>query len=137
MTATPPVLPSATRPDESVPKDETVYQALARWARRAARARLSFWLIGGSLAAAGVALVLPRFWVLSPLLLCVAAIGAWGLATQRVLSLDAAQLPARFQRPALKTARFAALVIGTMAAIATAIGALLLLLGPRWGPSGG
>jgi hypothetical protein len=138
MTATPPVLPTATPlPGETVPQDETVYHALARWARHASRSRLTLWAIGGALEAAGVAVVLPRFWLLSPLLLCIAAIGAWGLATQRLLALDAAQLPARLQRPALKAARLAAVTIGTLAAIGAAVGALLLLLGPRWGPSGG
>jgi hypothetical protein len=137
MTATPPGPPvAAATPDETA-HDETVYHAVARWATHTARWRLAVWAIGGVLEAAAIALVLPRFWVLTPLLLCVACIGAWGLATQRVHTLDAAPAPARVQRLALRIARTAALVIGTIAAIATAYGALLLLLGPRWGPSGG
>ena len=137
MTATPPVLPAAaTTPDASV-HDETVYKAVARWAMHTARWRLAIWAIGGVLEAVAIALILPQFWVLSPLLLCTASIGAWGLAARRLQMLDAAQLPARFQRPALKAARIAAVTIGTIAAIATAYSALLLLLGPRWGPSGG
>ena len=137
MTATPPVLPAAaTAPDASV-HDETVYNAVARWAMHTARWRLAIWAIGGVLEAVAVTLVLPKFWVLSPLLICTAYIGAWGLAARRIQTLDAAQVPARFQRRALEIARIAAVVIGTIAAVATAYGALLLLLGPRWGPSGG
>ena len=137
MTATPPVLPAAaTTPDASV-HDETVYKAVARWAMHTARWRLAIWAIGGVLEAVAVALVLPKFWVLSPLLICTASIGAWGLAARRIQTLDAAQVPARFQRRALEIARIAAVVIGTIAAVATDYGALLLLLGPRWGPSGG
>jgi hypothetical protein len=138
MTATPPVLPAAAAPaDDPVPQDETVYRAIARWAVHAGRGRLAVWLVGGSLEAAGVAVVLPRWWVLSGLLLCVAAIGAWGLATQRLVTLETAQAAARAQRLALRGARIAAVLIGTIAAVAAAYGALLLLLGPRWGPSGG
>ena len=138
MTAMPPTLPAAaTTPDAPAPGDETVYSAVARWAMRTARWRLAMWAAGGAAEAVAVALVLPRLWVLSPLLLCVAAIGTWGLAAQRVRTLDAAQLPARNQRLALRIARIAAVTIGTIAAIAAAYGALLLLLGPRWGPDGG
>jgi hypothetical protein len=138
MTATPPVLPSAAaRSDASAHGDETVYHALARWATHTGRLRLALWAIGGALEAVAVALILPRFWVLSPLLLSVAAIGAWGLATQRILALDAAQAAARVQRLALRATRIVAVTVGTIAAIAAAYGALLLLLGPRWGPSGG
>jgi len=138
MTATPPVLPAAAAtPNQSVQGDETVYKAVARWATHTARWRLALWAVGGVIEAAAVPLVLPKFWVLSPLLLCVAAIGAWGLAAQKVQTLDAAQLPAPRQRLALKIARIAAVTIATLTAIATAYGALLMLLGPRWGPSGG
>jgi len=137
MTATPPVLPAATTtPDASV-HDETVYKAVARWAMHTARWRLAIWAVGGVLEAVAIALILPKFWVLSPLLICTASIGAWGLAARRIQTLDATQVPARFQRRALEIARIAAVTIGTIAAIATAYGALLLLLGPRWGPSGG
>ena len=137
MTATPPVLPAAAAtPDESI-HDESVYAAVARWAMHTARWRLAVWAIGGVLEAVAIALVLPQFWVLSPMLICTASIGAWGLAARRVQTLDAAQQPARYQRRALRIARTAAVIIGTIAAIATADGALLLLLGPRWGPSGG
>jgi len=137
MTATPPVLPAAaTTPDASV-HDETVYAAVARWAMHTARWRLAIWAFAGVAEAVAIALVLPQFWVLSPLLICTASIGAWGLAARRIQTLDAAQLPARLQRRALEVARTAAVIIGTIAAVATAYGALLLLLGPRWGPSGG
>ncbi len=124
-------------PAAAATPDETVYDAIARWASHAGRARLAVWAVGGAIEAVGVALVLPRLWLLAPLLLCVAAIGAWGLASQRTLTLDAAHLPARRERLALRAARLAAVAIGTAAAIAAAYGALLSLLGPRWGPDGG
>ncbi len=132
MNATPLGPPAAT-----VTPDETVYDAIARWASHAGRARLAVWAIGGAVEAAAVALVLPRLWLLAPLLLCIASIGAWGLASQRIGTLDAACLPARKERLALKAARLTAVAVGTVAAIAAAYGALLLLLGPRWGPDGG
>ena len=122
-------------PAAAVTPDQTVYDAIARWASHAGRARLAVWAIGGAVEAAAVALVLPRLWLLAPLLLCIASIGAWGLASQR--ALDAARLPARKERLALRAARLAAVAIGTIAAIVAAYGALLLLLGPRWGPDGG
>jgi hypothetical protein len=131
MMATPSPFPAAAAPRE------TVYDLVAAWALRAPRRRLWVWAIGGSVDAVGIALVRPGLWLVAMPLVSVAAIGAWGLAAQRTLALDASPAPAPRRRRALKVAKAAALTLGTVAAVAALFGALLMLLGPRWGPSGG
>jgi hypothetical protein len=116
---------------------ETVYDAVAGWARRANRARLAVWTIGGTVNTVGIALVLPGWWPLAAFHTCIASIGAWGLAAQRLRTLDATHAPARFQYRALRAAEIAAVMVGTVAAVVAFYGAFLMLLGRRWGPSGG
>jgi hypothetical protein len=129
MMAAPSPFPATTAPRE------TVYDLVGAWALRATRRRLEVWAIGGAVDAIGIALVLPRLWLVAMPLVSVAAIGVWGLAARPAADPNAAPSPRR--RLALKCARAAALALGTAAAIATVFGVLLMLLGPRWGPSGG
>jgi hypothetical protein len=132
MLSTPSGLPVAS----AAPR-ETVYDAIAVWALHASRARLAAWAIGGTVDAVGIALVLPGWWLLAMLFLSIASIGAWGLAAQGMRTLEAAPVPARFTLRALREIKFAMVAIGTLAAIAAFYGALLMMLGPRWGPDGG
>jgi hypothetical protein len=130
-TPLPVVTASASHPDENV------YRALARWAGRADRRLLAAWAIVGWLDAAGLAVLLPRLWLLAMPFVCVSALGAWGLATQRLHALEAAGEPAAGRKQALLAVRAAAVTIGTIAAIAAFYAALLLAMGPRaGGPDG-
>lgn len=116
---------------------ETVYDAVMDWAMHAPRARLAAWAAGGAVDAVGVTLVLPNWWLVALPLVCIASIGAWGLAAQRLERLRMAPAPARVQRFALEGVKAATVAVGTLAAIVALYAALLILLGPRWGPTGG
>ncbi len=116
---------------------ETVYDLIASWAMRASPRRLAVWAIGGTVNAIGIALVLPGWWLVGALQVCVASIGAWGLASQRARALASAPAPSRLVREALQAARTAAFTVGTLAALILFFGAFFTLLGQRWGPSGG
>ncbi len=133
MTSAPPGLPgSAPASSAAVPSaGETVFQAIAAWARRAPSGRLNAWLVGGIVDAVGVWLFLPVIWPLAPACVSLASVGLWGLATQRLAVPGAAGSPAS-RRRALEAARFAAVVAGTLAAILAFYGVLLMLLGPSW-----
>ncbi len=132
MMGTPSGLPT-TAP---VPR-ETAFDALVQWAMHASRVRLAAWAIGGTVDAVAIVLVLPSWWLLAMPLLCIASIGAWGLAAQEIRRLDAAQVPAPLRRLGLKVVKTATVTIGTLAAIVGFYGVLLIVLGERWGPEGG
>jgi hypothetical protein len=132
MSAPLPVVSAAASPPA-----ENVYRALARWAGRADRRLLAAWAIVGWLDAAGLALFLPRLWLLALPFVSVSALGVWGLATQRLRVLEAAASSAEGRRQALLAVRAAAVTIGTIAAIAAFYAAFLLGMGRRWGVPGG
>jgi len=118
------------------PPAENVYRALARWAGRADRRLLASWAVVGWLDAAGLAVLLPRLWLLALPFVCVSALGAWGLATQRLRALEPAG-GSGARKQALLAVRAAAVTIGTVAAIAAFYAAFLLAMGPRaGGPDG-
>lgn len=116
---------------------ENVYRSLARWAGRADGRLLAAWAIVGWLDAAGLAVLLPRLWLLAMPLVSISALGVWGLATQRLRALGTGATPAPVRKQALLAVRAAAATIGTVAAIAAFYAALLLGMGPRWGVPGG
>ena len=116
---------------------ENVYHALAEWTARASGRLLTAWAIAGWLDAVGVAVLLPRLWLLALPFLTVSSIGVWGLASRGSRALEAAPQQARFKRRALQVVRTAAVVVGTLAAIIAFYGAFLLALGRRWGGPGG
>lgn len=124
-------LPAVSRPRG------TVYDLIADWARRAPRRRLVTWAIGGAADAVGIVVVRPGWWLAATPLLCLASVGAWGLASQRERALDAGAAASGGQRRLLRVARLAAIVLGTAAAVAAFYGVLWLVFGTRWGPSGG
>lgn len=130
-TPLPVVTASASHPAENV------YRALARWARRADRRLLAAWAIVGWLDAAGLAIFLPRLWLLAMPFVSVSALGVWGLATQHLRVLEAAGALTAKRKQGLLAVRAAAVTIGTVAAIAAIYAALLLGMGPRWGVPGG
>ncbi|MGA2384655.1 MAG: hypothetical protein ABSG61_14605 [Gemmatimonadales bacterium] len=116
---------------------ENVYLALARWASRADRRLLAAWAIVGWLDAAGLAVFLPRLWLLAMPFVSISALGVWGLATQRLRVLEATGSLTAGRQQALLAVRAAAVTIGTVAAIAAFYAALLLGMGRRWGVPGG
>jgi ABC-type multidrug transport system permease subunit len=116
---------------------ETAFVLIAAWARRAPRKRLAVWAIGGAVDAVAIALVAPGLWLLGTPLLSIAAVGAWGLAAQRLRDLDAAAVATPRARRALTIAGIVAVVVGTAAAAAAFYGMLWMVFGTRWGPSGG
>jgi hypothetical protein len=131
----PAAVPAATAaPDRTA--DETVYAAVARWAMRASHGRLTAWTVGGAVDALGVALfvrpVWPALWPLALPFGCLASIGAWGLATHRMLELEAAGRSGTARARLYRTVRTTAVVAGTILAVATFYTALGLLLGPSW-----
>ena len=85
-------LPAVSRPRG------TVYDLIADWARRAPRRRLVTWAIGGAADALGIAVVRPGWWLAATPFLCLAAVGAWGLAAQRQARLEGGATPARGER---------------------------------------
>jgi len=116
---------------------DNVYHALAVWAERADRRLLSAWAVVGWADALGIAVFLPRLWLLAMPLISVSALGVWGLAARRSRALDEAGTVAPVRRQALLAVRAAAVTIGTIAAIAAFFAAFLLVLGPRaGGPDG-
>jgi len=116
---------------------ETAFDLVAAWALRANQRRLATWAIGGALDAIGIGLVRPGWWLAGLPFVCIASIGGWGLAAQRLRLLDGTEQPASGPHRLLRLAKVAALVLGTAAAVAAAYGALWLVLGTRWGPEGG
>ena len=131
MMAAPSPLPARAVPHE------TAYDLIAGWARRAPRKQLAVWAIGGTVDAAALALVVPGLWLLGTPFLAIAAIGAWGLATRRLEALAAGPVPAPGRHRALRIVRAAAVLVGTVAAVAAFYGLMWLVFGTRWGPSGG
>ena len=129
--------PSAVVPASASQPSENVYHALAEWAVRADGRLLSAWAIVGWLDALGIAVFLPRWWLLAMPFVSVSALGVWGLATRRLRTLDAGGPLAALRRQALLAVRTAAVTIGTIAAIAAFYAALLLGMGRRWGVPGG
>ncbi len=129
------MIAAAPAPGSAAPPHETPYDAIGRWARRASPGRLAFWLAGGGAAAAGVALVAPRLWILASGLVALASIGAWGLAAQREMRFGPGGR--RSVRVLLHAIRIASAAIGTAAAIVGFYGLLLVEGGQGWGPSGG
>ncbi|HTT66716.1 MAG TPA: hypothetical protein VMF70_01685 [Gemmatimonadales bacterium] len=123
-------------PAVSTPRG-TVYTLIAAWALRAGRRRLATWAVGGAADAVGILLVRPGWWLAATPFVCLAAVGSWGLASQREQALDGAGRAAPRQRRLLRAARVAAIAVGTAAAVAGFYGALWLVFGTRWGPSGG
>jgi hypothetical protein len=116
---------------------DNVYRALGAWAGRADRRLLAAWAVVGWLDAAGLAVLLPRLWLLAMPLVCISALGTWGFATQRLRALEAAGSTSAARRQGLRAVRAAAVTIGTVAAIAAFYAAFLLALGPRaGGPDG-
>jgi hypothetical protein len=116
---------------------DNVFQALAAWARRADPRLLAAWAVVGWLDAAGLAVFLPRLWLLALPLVSVSALGVWGLATQRLRALETAGAATPLKRQVLLAVRTAAVTIGTVAAIAAFYAAFLLAMGPRaGGPDG-
>lgn len=120
--------------------DENVYAAIARWAMRASHGHLTAWTVGGAVDAIGIAAfvrpVWPSAWVpIWPLALpfgCLASIGAWGLATRGGDALARAGGARTPRWHLFRAARAAAVVAGTVLAIATFYVALWLVLGPSW-----
>jgi len=94
------------------------------------------WAIGGALDVLGIALVRPGWWLAAMPFACFASIGVWGLASQRLL-VPGTSLPSPRRQRLLRVAKIAATTVGTIAAVATFFGALWLVFGTRWGPSGG
>lgn len=128
---TPSLIPVARAPNGNV------YALIAAWARRAGRRQLVTWAVGGALDAVGIAAVRPSWWLAAAPFACVAAIGAWGLAAKREVLEVAAAAPRARRLRLLRIARVAAVAVGTAAAVAAFYGALWLVFGTRWGPSGG
>lgn len=129
--------PSPVISASSSQPSENVYHALAAWAMRADGRLLTAWAVAGWLDAAGVAVFLPRSWLLAMPLLSISSIGVWGLAMRRLRALDAAGSPAPLRRQALLAVTAASVTIGTIAAIAAFFAAFLLAMGRRWGVPGG
>jgi len=116
---------------------DNVYRALGAWAGRADRRLLAAWALMGWLDAAGLAVFLPRLWLLAMPLVCISALGTWGVATQRLRAFEAAGPAGAAKRQALLAVRAAAVTIGTVAAIAAFYAAFLLMMGTRaGGPDG-
>jgi hypothetical protein len=116
---------------------ENVYHALAEWAVRADGRLLAAWAVVGWLDALGIAVFLPRWWLLAMPLVSLSALGVWGLATRRLRTLDAGGPATPLRRHALLAVRAAAVTIGTIAAVAAFYAAFLLGMGRRWGVPGG
>jgi hypothetical protein len=115
---------------------ETVYDVVMQWAMDASRLQLAACAVGGTIDAIQIAVIVPSWWLLAMPLLCIASVGAWGLAAQKLRTLDAAHAPRRLP-VGLKAAKAVTVTIGTLAAIIGFYGILLTILGQRWGPSGG
>ncbi len=111
---------------------ETVYAAIATWARRASHGRLTAWTVGGGVDARGIALFVPAVWPLALPFGCLASIGAWGLATRSAETLAAAGLYGTGRVRLLRVVRAAAVVAGTLLAVATFYTVLWMVLGPSW-----
>jgi hypothetical protein len=115
---------------------ETVYDVVMQWAMDASRAQLAACAVGGTIDAIQIAVIVPSWWLLAMPLLCIASVGAWGLAAQKLQAPDVAHAPRRLP-VGLKAAKAVTVTIGTLAAIVGFYGILLTILGQRWGPSGG
>jgi hypothetical protein len=115
---------------------ETVYDVVMRWAMDASRMQLAACAVGGTIDAIQIAVIVPSWWLLAMPLVCIASVGAWGLAAQTLGALDAAHAPRRLP-VGLKAAKAVTVTIGTLAAIVGFYGILLIILGQRWGPTGG
>jgi len=131
--------PSPIPPIPAVhPSSGTVFDIIAAWARRATRRRLATWAIGGALDAAGIVAVRPGWWLAAAPFACIAAVGVWGLAAREAsATVPGAEPPPAWRRRGLTVVRIAAVAVGTAAAVASFYGALWLVFGTRWGPSGG
>jgi hypothetical protein len=114
------------------PDDGTVFQLVADWAMHARRPLLTAVAIVGLVDAAAVVVLLPSLWLLATPLMCLSSIGAWGLASQNLLALDAAPAPPSRRRLVVLAVRTAAATVGMVAAILGLYGILLKLLGGRW-----
>ncbi len=112
--------------------NETVYAAVGRWARRASHGRLTAWTVGGGVDALGIALFVREVWPLALPFGCLAAIGAWGLATRRAEALATAGLGGSARARLFRAVRATAVVVGTVLAVATFYTALWMVLGPSW-----
>jgi hypothetical protein len=115
---------------------ETVYDVVMHWAMDASRMQLAVCAVGGTIDVIQIAVLVPSWWLLAMPLLCIASIGAWGLAAQKLGALDAAHAPRRLY-VGLKAVKVVTVSIGTVAATVGFYGLLLIILGQRWGPSGG
>jgi hypothetical protein len=113
------------------------YDLIAGWARRAPRKRLAVWAIGGAVDAAAIPLVAPGLWLLGTPFLAIAAVGAWGLAAQRLHELEAQPVASPRRHRALRIAAAVAVAVGTAAGVAAFYGLMWMVFGTRWGPSGG
>jgi len=113
------------------PPPQTVYAAIAAWARRASADRLAAWAIGGCSAAALVAVFVSVRWV-AALPLIAGAVGVWGLADRRLRLLEALPQPPSREARAFRVLQTLALIAGTLAGIISFYGVLLFVLGPRW-----
>ncbi len=106
---------------------QDVYQAIASWALRQRFGRLNAWVVGGVVDAVGLLLFLPVLWPLACAFVSIAAVGAWGLAAQRLAAPGAA-----VRRGALREIMFAAVAAGSVAALLAFYGVFLAILGPSW-----
>ena len=100
----------------SAADSETVFGVLAERARSDSGRRLAAYLLGGTIAAAMIVLMAPRWWPLAGFAAALATFGAWGLLERRGASTTHG---VRLLRLALATA-------GTIAALLFIIGVFLV-----------
>jgi hypothetical protein len=109
----------------------TLANLMATGAGQAARPRMQRCAVYGALASLAVAVVAPSLWVAGMPFLAAAAFAAYGLATRRLLVLQALHRRAPLQRALLGGARWGAIVLGAVAALAGLGGIVLALMAPR------
>jgi hypothetical protein len=115
----------------------TVYALIAAWALRARQRQLIDWALGGAVAAIGIVIVKPAWWLAAMPFVCVASVGTWGVVSQRIRLLHTTPGSERRWHLVLRLIAAASVVLGTAAAIVAMYGALWLILNGRLGAQGG
>ncbi|MGH7719804.1 MAG: hypothetical protein ACREON_13300 [Gemmatimonadaceae bacterium] len=109
--------------------DETIFTVLADRARRTPDGRLVAYAAGGAVAVVALLLLVPRLWPAAAPCLVVCAFGTWGIADRELSEASPSDGDRSARVIALRTAKSAAAVLGTVAAIASAIAGLAVALG--------
>ncbi|HJU66253.1 MAG TPA: hypothetical protein VJ596_11275 [Gemmatimonadaceae bacterium] len=109
--------------------DETIFTVLAERARRTPDWRLALYAGLGIAATGGVLLAGSARWPFIAPFMALAAFGVWGI-TDRELTEATGGFAVRFaRRRLLHVTRSVAAVIGTVATVASVVGAMILILG--------